>query len=103
MKDRQFTTYTISNPSGALYVGSTADLPRRLKQHNAGHGCAFTRDHDGPWHVIRSQHHTSRALARLTEHKWHHDYTEAGHQPLGPAAVMSDAKARRIEKRETRE
>jgi putative endonuclease len=38
--------YILCNkPHGAIYVGVTADLTRRVWQHRNGEGCKFTRKH----------------------------------------------------------
>lgn len=39
-----------SEASGKLYKGSTADLKRRIKEHNSGKS-TFTRN-NGPWKLI---------------------------------------------------
>lgn len=93
-----YTTYVIRNDAGAIYVGSTADLNARMRKHNNGNGSAFTKERGGPWTVIRTQPAPTRAGARLVEHRWHEEYLRAGHKNLGPDAVMSSAKARRVEK-----
>ena len=36
-------TYILECADGTYYVGSTVDLERRLWQHNAGEGAAYTR------------------------------------------------------------
>ena len=36
-------TYILRCADGTFYVGSTVDLERRLEQHNAGFGSAYTR------------------------------------------------------------
>ena len=36
-------TYILECADGTFYVGSTIDLERRLWQHNAGEGAAYTR------------------------------------------------------------
>ncbi len=35
--------YVIECKDGLLYTGITTDLKRRLKQHNSGNGCRFTK------------------------------------------------------------
>jgi putative endonuclease len=42
---RQAFVYILTCPDGALYIGSTSDLPARLKQHNGTTGAKYTRDH----------------------------------------------------------
>ena len=36
-------TYILECADGSYYVGSTWDLERRLREHNDGVGCAYTR------------------------------------------------------------
>ncbi len=45
-----FYTYIIQNPDGILYKGSTENLEKRIKQHNAGHS-RWTKN-KGPWKVV---------------------------------------------------
>jgi putative endonuclease len=35
--------YIVECADGSLYVGSTVDLERRIAEHNAGQGAAYTR------------------------------------------------------------
>ncbi|MBU1727316.1 MAG: GIY-YIG nuclease family protein [Candidatus Omnitrophica bacterium] len=35
--------YIIECSDGKLYTGITSDLKRRIKEHNSGNGCRFTR------------------------------------------------------------
>ena len=37
--------YVLRCNGGKYYVGSTEDLERRMKEHAAGRGCAFTKAH----------------------------------------------------------
>ena len=37
--------YILECSNGQYYVGSTQDLDLRLKQHQAGEGCVFTKKH----------------------------------------------------------
>lgn len=39
------TTYILLCANGKYYVGSTENLEERLKRHNAGYGCGFTKAH----------------------------------------------------------
>ena len=36
----------MTNRSGTLYIGMTNDLPRRIAEHKAGHGSAFTSQYN---------------------------------------------------------
>jgi predicted GIY-YIG superfamily endonuclease len=95
-----FTAYVIRNDAGAIYVGSTGNIEKRLRKHNApSGGCRFTRANAGPWTVIRSQSFGNRFAARAAEHEWHSAYVAAGHRNVGPPRIMSEAKARSIAKR----
>jgi len=38
-----WTVYLVRCCDGSLYAGVTTDLERRLAQHNAGRGAAYTR------------------------------------------------------------
>ncbi len=39
------TVYIVRCADGTLYTGWTTDLDRRIAQHNAGRGAAYTRQH----------------------------------------------------------
>jgi putative endonuclease len=39
----RFSVYLIRCNDGSLYAGITTDLERRLREHNAGRGAAYTR------------------------------------------------------------
>jgi len=41
--DTKWYLYIIECKDTKLYTGITNDLERRLKQHNSGNGCRFTR------------------------------------------------------------
>lgn len=58
-----------SETSGKTYVGQTADLDRRLSQHNDPE-CAlttYTKKNQGPWKVIHSEEFVTRADAMRRE------------------------------------
>ena len=64
-----FHVYIIENPAGRLYVGHTDDLPRRLLEHNAPehNQRKYTTKHAGPWRLVWSKEHASRAEAMRRE------------------------------------
>ena len=64
-----FYVYVLVNPGGATYVGQTDDLQRRLAQHNdAGfRGTLHTKRRPGPWRLICSEEHATRASAMRRE------------------------------------
>jgi putative endonuclease len=39
----RWNIYIIECKDGKLYTGITNDLKRRIKQHNSGNGCRFTK------------------------------------------------------------
>ena len=41
--ESRFAVYLVRCRDGSLYAGITTDLERRLRQHNAGRGAAYTR------------------------------------------------------------
>ncbi len=51
--------YIIKCKDAVLYTGITKDLKRRVKEHNTGCGCRFTR-HRAPVKLV----HTERASTR---------------------------------------
>ena len=64
-----FHVYVIVNPEGQTYVGQTADLPRRLGQHNHPE-CELTlhtKRHPGPWQLLYSEECASRVAAMRRE------------------------------------
>ena len=40
---RRYSVYLLACADGSYYCGITTDIERRLKQHNAGKGGAYTR------------------------------------------------------------
>ena len=65
----KFHVYILMNPAGSTYVGQTADLERRLTQHNEPN-CRLTlhtKRNVGPWGVIHSEEFPSRAAAMRRE------------------------------------
>jgi len=64
-----FFVYVLVNPRDETYVGQTADLERRLAQHNDAN-CRFTlhtKRHPGPWRLLHSETFTSRSAAMRRE------------------------------------
>ncbi len=63
-----YWTYVLENASGRFYVGHTADLSRRLTEHNDSDGSKskYTRKH-GPWQLVWSQELPTRSEAMKRE------------------------------------
>ncbi|MCH8260873.1 MAG: GIY-YIG nuclease family protein [Planctomycetes bacterium] len=66
--ESQFWTYILENAAGRFYIGSTDDLDRRVAEHNDPDRSRskYTVKH-GPWKLIWSESHRSRAEARARE------------------------------------
>ena len=62
--------YLLECANGQFYVGSTTDLERRLKEHEAGRGCAFTKAHL-PFRLVYAEEHSSYAEAYARERQIH--------------------------------
>ena len=65
---QMFWVYVLENPAGKFYIGQTANLDQRLKDHNRtdsfdGH---YTRK-NGPWKLVWYEAHESRSSAILRE------------------------------------
>lgn len=58
--------YIVRCADGTLYTGLTTDLVRRIKQHNAGKGAAYTRLH-GPVELVYAEPHPDRSSATIRE------------------------------------
>ena len=58
--------YIVRCSDGTLYIGSTTDLSRRLKEHNAGRGAAYTRGRI-PVELLYDEGCESRASAQRRE------------------------------------
>jgi len=56
-----FTVYVLSNVEGRLYIGQTADLDRRLSEHDSGL-VRWTRER-GPWRLVHQEIFATRADA----------------------------------------
>ncbi len=64
---RYFFVYLLTNTThSALYAGVTRDLKRRVAQHRAGLGAAFTRRYRA-WHLVWFEVHESPVSAILRE------------------------------------
>jgi len=64
-----FVVYVLLNPEGETYVGQTADIDRRLAQHN-NPDCRLTlhtKRHPGPWRLLHSESFSSRSAAMHRE------------------------------------
>jgi putative endonuclease len=64
-----FTYILQSETTGRFYIGSTADLERRIIQHNAPQydGSKTTKRFSGPWKLIYSETFQTRSQAVLRE------------------------------------
>ncbi len=60
-----FTVYVLRGTAGRLYVGQTADLKRRLVEHERGMG-RWTKAR-GPWELVLQEIYPSRAEAMRRE------------------------------------
>ena len=58
--------YLLECRDGTLYAGSTADLGRRLEEHNAGRGARYTRGRT-PVRVVWSEDLPDRSTALRRE------------------------------------
>lgn len=58
--------YIIKCKDKLLYTGITKDLGRRVKEHNSGNGCRFTK-YRAPVKLVHSEKVASRSLALKRE------------------------------------
>ena len=58
--------YIIECKDFLLYTGITKDLKRRLKEHNRGNGCRFTR-YRAPVKLVHSEKVKNRSEALIRE------------------------------------
>ncbi|MGA2775704.1 MAG: GIY-YIG nuclease family protein [Candidatus Omnitrophota bacterium] len=63
---KKWYVYILECKDGKLYTGITNDLERRVKQHNRGQGCKFTRFRT-PVMLIHNEIYPSRVLALKRE------------------------------------
>jgi putative endonuclease len=64
-----FHVYVLANAAGAIYIGQTADLERRVAQHNDPEfrGTLHTKRHPGPWTLLWSEQYQTRSSAMKRE------------------------------------
>ena len=73
-----FYVYVLkSERDGKLYIGHTANIEERLRQHNSGE--ALSTRHRNPFVLLHSASFGTRAEARWQERKWK---TAWGHRQL---------------------
>ena len=60
-----FIVYILENADGKFYVGQTDDLDRRVAEHNdpAHNARKYTSKQAGPWRLVFSEEHPTRAEA----------------------------------------
>ena len=58
--------YLLRCSDGSIYTGVTTDLSRRLKEHNAGTGGAYTRSRR-PVELVFREVHPNRSCAQRRE------------------------------------
>lgn len=58
--------YMVRCADGTLYTGWTTDVTRRVAEHNAGRGAAYTRQR-GPVELVYSESHPDRSSAMKRE------------------------------------
>jgi putative endonuclease len=63
-----FFCYIVECSDGTYYTGWTTDPERRLRQHNAGRGAKYTRQH-GPVRLVYIEPQTDRTAAQKRELK----------------------------------
>ena len=87
-----YWVYILQNPTGRFYIGHTDDLRLRLQSHNRTDKVLgkFTRK-NGPWDLVWSEEHVSRASAMLRERqiksrksaRWIRQHLLKGRVPTG--------------------
>ena len=70
MNDIFAYTYILECANGQYYVGSTNDLERRLKEHQNGTGCGFTKAHL-PVKLVYKEEYTTIEEAYQRERQLH--------------------------------
>ena len=66
LKTQPWFVYILRCNDGKYYVGVATDLEDRIKEHNAGHGSAFTKKRR-PVELVHSEEHKDYAGARRRE------------------------------------
>lgn len=66
IKSIAWNIYIIKCKDGLLYTGITKDLLRRIKEHNSGNGCRFTK-YRTPVKLMHSEQVASRSMALKRE------------------------------------
>lgn len=62
MREKQFYVYILaSSPGGAIYIGVTSDLPKRIYQHREGMAEGFTKKYSIKTLVHYEQHETAES------------------------------------------
>lgn len=67
-----WSVYIVRCCDGSLYTGISTDVARRIQQHNAGKGAAYTRSRR-PIELVWTESNLTESLARKKEHemkKW---------------------------------
>lgn len=62
--------YILQCANGEYYVGSTENIERRLKEHQSGYGCAFTKAHL-PVKLVYKEEYSTIELAYKRERQLH--------------------------------
>jgi putative endonuclease len=61
-----FFAYVLENPKGIFYKGSTANLEKRIDEHNTGKYKSFTKNR-GPWKLFYFEAFFTREEAEARE------------------------------------
>lgn len=67
MNTTEYFVYVLQNTDGRLYIGFTANLTKRVRQHQEGKG-GWTRGR-GPWELVYCETFTNRLEAIRRERK----------------------------------
>lgn len=72
-------TYILLCSNNTYYVGSTTNLEQRLRQHNDGYGCGFTKSHRPFTLVYTEEYETYQATFKREPqlHGWSHAKKDA--------------------------
>ena len=65
-----YFVYVLRNSRGLQYIGDTADVERRLEQHNSPDGRMHLGKYthrNGPWELLGCERYATRAEAMLRE------------------------------------